>query len=311
MRRSRERERRRRARLRRRLGGATGLLVIAGIIALLALSGGARQNVARAVTPHPPAEPSSLAPFPAQLAGDGLRPGGLATIRRLISLGSTVYCGGTRGREVALTFDDGPGVYTHLALRKLRRAHQRATFFVVGKSIDAWPGYLRPESGVAALGDHTFTHSNLVTLSPQRVTTEIARTRAMIERGTGQRVLLFRPPYGARDAAVNRIVHGLGLLDIMWSVDSADSLGATYAAIIRNVQLGLRPGAIIEMHDNRGQTIRALTALLPVLRARHLRSVSVLQLLADDPPSAAALRRGAGGCGPYPRAPARAGRRAE
>jgi peptidoglycan/xylan/chitin deacetylase (PgdA/CDA1 family) len=119
---------------------------------------------------------------------------------------------------------------------------------------------------------------------------------------------LFRPPYGARDRIVDIIVRRLGMLDIMWSVDSADSLGANYAGIIRNVTQGLHPGAIIEMHENRGQTIRALTALLPELRRRHLHSVSVLSLLATDPPSTAQLRRGEAGCGQ----PARvAGRAAE
>ena len=229
---------------------------------------------------------------------DGLTPAGLATIRRLIAVGRPVYCGGPRGREVALTFDDGPGVYTHLALRKLREARERATFFVVGRSIAAWPGYLRPESRLAALGDHTFTHRDLETLPASTVAAELADTRAMVERATHQPVLLFRPPYGAHDALVDRIVRRLGLLEVMWSVDSADSQGAGYRGIIRNVEQGLRPGAVIEMHENRGQTIRALTTLLPVLHRRRLRAVSVLQLLADDPPSRAALARGEAACGP-------------
>jgi peptidoglycan/xylan/chitin deacetylase (PgdA/CDA1 family) len=299
MRRARERQRRRLRRLRRRSAGALGLLIAAAAAVFLALPGASHRGVARAVTP--------VSVLPAAAAGAprvtrspaGLGAAGLATIRRLIALGHTIYCGGHRGREVAFTFDDGPGVYTHLALRKLRAARERATFFVVGKSIVAWPGFLRPESAVAALGDHTFTHRDLVVLSSSVVRSEIADTRAMIERATHEPVLLFRPPYGAHDAAVDGVVHRLGLLEVMWSVDSADSLGANYAGIIRNVERGLHPGAIIEMHENRGQTIRALTTLLPALRARHLRSVSVLQLLADDPPSNSELRRGEAGCGSH------------
>jgi peptidoglycan/xylan/chitin deacetylase (PgdA/CDA1 family) len=86
------------------------------------------------------------------------------------------------------------------------------------------------------------------------------------------------------------------LLEILWSDDSADSLGATWAGIIRNVEAGLRPGEIILMHENRGQTIRALTTLLPELRRRHLRSVSLPELFASDPPSAAQVREGSRGC---------------
>src|SRR5436853_6786668 len=51
-------------------------------------------------------------------------------LRRLAALGLPVYCGGRRGNMVALTFDDGPGPYTRLAIRKLRAHHDRATFFV-------------------------------------------------------------------------------------------------------------------------------------------------------------------------------------
>ncbi len=80
-------------------------------------------------------------------------------------------------------------------------------------------------------------------------------------------------------------------------MDSADSLGANYAGIIRNVEAGLHPGSIILMHENRGQTIRALTTLLPVLAQRHLRSVSLPELLYADPPSARQLRLGPAGCG--------------
>ncbi len=82
----------------------------------------------------------------------------------------------------------------------------------------------------------------------------------------------------------------------MWSVDSGDSLGADWNGIIRNVEAGLHPGAIILMHENRGQTIRALTTLLPELRRRHLRSVSLPELFATDPPSVAQVERGEAAC---------------
>ncbi len=218
-------------------------------------------------------------------------------IQRLIRLGLPVYCGGHRGRELAFTFDDGPGIYTHDALRKLAAARQRATFFVVGRSIEAWPGYLSREARLGAIGDHTFTHHDLLMMSRAAAHQELAATRRLIERGSRRQVVLFRPPYGARDASVDAIARSLGLLEVLWSVDSADSLGANYRGIIHNVELGMRPGAIIEMHENRGQTIRALDTLLPALARRHLRSVSLVQLMTSDPPSLTQLRRGQAGCG--------------
>ncbi len=225
---------------------------------------------------------------------------GNATIRRLAALGLPVYCAGSRGRALSFTFDDGPGVYTHYAVRKLGQAHEHATFFAVGRSITAWPGWLSRELTVGTLGDHTFTHADLLGLPAAGVASELGRDKRLIEQQSGQPVDLFRPPYGAQDAAVNRTARRLGLLDIMWSMDSRDSLGANAAAIVKNVMSDLRPGAIILMHENRGQTIKALRTLLPMLHRRHLRSVSLPELIATDPPSAAEIRRGISACGVRP-----------
>jgi peptidoglycan/xylan/chitin deacetylase (PgdA/CDA1 family) len=222
---------------------------------------------------------------------------GSAAIRRLIRLGLPIYCAGHRGNAVAFTFDDGPGPYTYRALRKLARAGERATFFVVGRSADNFPGYLPRELKVAAIGDHTYTHPALTALSPSMVTWQLEHTAQKIKADSGEHVELFRPPYGLHSAVVDRIARRLGLLEVLWSVDSADSLGANYAQIIRNVEAGLRPGAIILMHENHGQTMRALSTLLTELHRRHLRSVSVPELLAVDPPSASQVRKGQAGCG--------------
>ena len=143
---------------------------------------------------------------------------------------------------LAFTVDDGPGVYTHYAVKKLTEAHEQASFFVVGKSIEAWPGWLTRELKVGTLGDHTFTHADLLELAPSQVASELETNKQLIERDSGQPVDLFRPPYGAQDPAVNRIARQLGLLDIMWSMDSRDSLGANWAGIIENVESRLASG---------------------------------------------------------------------
>jgi peptidoglycan/xylan/chitin deacetylase (PgdA/CDA1 family) len=223
---------------------------------------------------------------------------GYAHIRQLARLGLPIYCGALRGNEVAFTFDDGPGPYTYLALRKLQAAGERATFFVVGRAMSYFPGWLPREQAVAAIGDHTYHHPDLQLMGDAEINSEILSTARMIRAQIGQRPYLFRPPYGARDTRVDRLVKRLGLLDIMWSMDSRDSLGADWRGIIRNVEAGLRPGAIILMHENHGQTIRALAPLLSELHRRHLRSVSLPELFATDAPSVAQVRRGLDGCGP-------------
>ena len=290
-----------RARRRRQQTAALGTLLAALIAAIVVVivignTGAANPHQAQAGAPKPVVDARAVKPD--RLTALEVR--GNATIRRLAALALPVYCGGPRGHDLAFTFDDGPGVYTHYAVKKLTQAHERATFFVVGKSIEAWPGWLQRELKIATLGDHTFTHADLLELSPAEVTSELESNKQLIERESGQPVDLFRPPYGAQDAAINQIARRLGLLDIMWSMDSRDSLGANWAGIIQNVESDLRPGAIILMHENRGQTIRALTTLLPVLRQRHLRSVSLPELFATDPPSRAQLRQGLSGCLGHP-----------
>jgi peptidoglycan/xylan/chitin deacetylase (PgdA/CDA1 family) len=299
--------RRREQRARRRRRRQATALALAGVAAAAALvivlsAGGSaprRRHRLRV------AGPAAVSLRRTQRGEGGLKAvmaAGNAEIRRLIALGVPVYCGGHWGNEVAFTFDDGPGVYTHLALRKLRQAHERATFFDVGKSINGWPGYLPKEESLATIGDHSYTHPDLEGLSPADVTSQLKRTAQLITAQSGQGVDLWRPPYEATNPAINRIAQHLGLLLILWSIDSADSLGANWAQIIRRVETGLQPGAIVELHENRGQTIRALTTLLPYLHRRHLRSVSVPELLAADPPSVAMLRRGWTACDERPSA---------
>ena len=218
-------------------------------------------------------------------------------VRQLVALGKPIYCAGSRGNEVALTFDDGPGPYTRLVLAKLRKHGVHATFFVVGRNIPLDAGATRQERALGAVGDHTFTHPLLTAMSTGEAEAEIVRTQHALARSSGGRVFLFRPPYGGRNPSIDAIARAHGLLDIIWTVDSADSLGANYAQIGRNVIGGLRPGAIVLMHENHGQTVRAMPSIFAALQRKHLRAVSVPQLLSDDPPSIGRVEAGGAGCG--------------
>jgi len=299
-RRARKRQRRRRRRI---ITTCVTLAVVAGAavagVAALRPSGHAPASPVsvpqtRAAKPTLSAPASPVAATPAQNVSAAAS---AETIQRLVRLGRPIYCAGPTGNAVAFTFDDGPGPYTGAAIRKLARTGERATFFVVGRSMNNFPGYLPRELNVAAIGDHTFTHPQLTALPASMVTFQLEHTAQMIHAQSGEHVELFRPPYGLHNAVVDRIAQHLGLLEILWNVDSADSLGANWAQIIKTVEAGLRPGAIILMHENHGQTMRALDALIPILKRRHLRSVSIAQLLAIDPPSTAQVLRGEAGCG--------------
>jgi peptidoglycan/xylan/chitin deacetylase (PgdA/CDA1 family) len=221
----------------------------------------------------------------------------IAAVERLVRYGLPLFCGARSKRVVALTFDDGPGPYTGLAIRKLRQNHLRATFFLVGKQIRAYPGGARREKPVAAMGDHSLTHPFLPALAQPEMVQEIAGAKTLIEHATREPVVLFRPPYEGRTPAIDSEAKALGMLEVLWNVDSGDSLGTEYAGIEHNVLAGLHPGSIILMHENRGQTIRALPTIFAALERDHLRAVTVPELVEQDRPSLTQLRAGGHGCG--------------
>jgi len=276
------------------------ILLAVGALAVLAVVALGRSGHPRGPT-TPTAgstgDGASVAPGSSRPRAVTSGPSQTAAVRRLAALGLPLYCAGRRGDMVALTFDDGPGPYTNLAIRKLERHGARATFFLVGRNLGLVPGAVRRERKLGAVGDHTWTHPLLTQLTPASAESEIVRTQIAVAQDSGAPVDLFRPPYGGRNQAVDQIARRHGMLEVLWTVDSADSLGADYAGIARNVIAGLHGGSIILMHENRGQTIRALLQILPEIERRHLHAVSVPELLAKDPPSVAQLRAGPMGCG--------------
>jgi peptidoglycan/xylan/chitin deacetylase (PgdA/CDA1 family) len=298
------RARRRRTVRLQRAGAGLLSLVLAAVVAALLLSAGAShgRGRTRSGTLRMSARAHALTGYEARRRAEARaaaleNAGDTPQLRRLIAMGRPIYCGGRRGHEVALTFDDGPGVYTRLALHKLREHHMAATFFIVGRNIPLVPGATRAERAMGDVGDHTFTHPLLTALAPAEAEYEIVRTKHALEKASGGPVILFRPPYGGFNSTIDRIARDNGLAEILWTVDSADSLGANYAGIEHNVITGLHPGAIILMHENHGQTIRALPAIFVAIRRKGLVPVSVPRLLTNDPPSTRQVKEGSTGCG--------------
>jgi peptidoglycan/xylan/chitin deacetylase (PgdA/CDA1 family) len=212
-------------------------------------------------------------------------PAQLPTLQRLIQSARPVYCAGPRGHSFALTFDDGPSPYTEGIVRVLRRAHARATFFDVGSRIGLWPSAARASLMVGEIGNHTWSHAHLLTLSPRDTHHELVWTQGAIRHAVGPTPLLFRPPYEQADAADDLLARQLGLLDVRWSVDSGDSrVGATKRSVIRAALAGLRPGAIILMHDPHPTTPAIARVVLRAAARKELRAVTVSTLLARQPP---------------------------
>ncbi len=211
-------------------------------------------------------------------------------VQRFVRLGLPVYCGGRLGNFVALTFDDGPGPYTQQTMQILKAWGDRATFFLVGKKLQYSPELPPQEAAMGAIGDHTWDHIPLPNLPPLQQRSEIVRTKTALATSTGTQILMFRPPMEEHSSSLDSLVISLGMLQVMWSADSQDSAGVNEEEFLSNVRAGLRPGAIILMHENRGTTLAGLEAILQDIRGLGLKTVTVPELLALDPPTPAQVR---------------------
>jgi peptidoglycan-N-acetylglucosamine deacetylase len=196
--------------------------------------------------------------------------------------------GTPRARDIALTFDDGPGPYTPGILAALEREHVRATFFAIGAMFRYFSAStVREVHDGDVIGDHTETHPELAALSAHEQHEQLFEQIARLELLDAPRPHLFRPPYGSFNATTLHELHNLRLLMVLWSVDTGDYLKPGVPAIVQRVLAGARPGAIILMHDgggDRSQTIAALPVMIRELRARGYRLVTVPELLMNDPP---------------------------
>ena len=142
-----------------------------------------------------------------------------------------------------------------------------------------------------AFGDHTWDHVMMTGRSQASFDGEIGRTRRAVERVTHRPVNLFRPPYGRHDAALDAYVRQQGMLEILWTIDSADSQGANADRIYRTVRKTLSAGDIVLLHDNRGTTESALPRILDLIAKRGLTPVTVPELLTQDPPTDRQVRQ--------------------
>ncbi len=207
-------------------------------------------------------------------------------ITQLLQRGQPVFCGNDRGNAVALTFDDGPGPYTEQVLALLRGAGARATFFLVGNRLQDWPSAARDDASVGTVGNHTWSHPHLPALPRWLVWLELSRTQWADAASTGKTPRLFRSPYEQRSPMTDEVAASLGLLQVLWSVDSRDDVpNARATHVARTVLAGLRPGAIVLMHDIHPWTLQALPQILRAIRLRGLRAVTVPELLALQPPA--------------------------
>ena len=198
---------------------------------------------------------------------------------------------GDDGDEVALTFDDGPNdAATPQLLDVLARHGVRATFFNMGNFARERPEIVRQVAAAGHLvGNHSMSHPRLSTEPAARLRQELRDCNALLEDITGQAVIFFRPPFGARRRMVMRVGRELGLTPVLWNVTGYDWNPIGVEGILSNLENGIAQnrrdgrGSNLLLHDGghrgmgaaRMDTVRAVDRLLTARRGAAMRFVTV------------------------------------
>lgn len=191
---------------------------------------------------------------------------------------------------VALTFDDGPDSNTTPAiLDALQAANAKATFFCIGRHLQAHPDLARRIVLEGhELGNHSFDHSRTLNFARDgAMSTEILKGAKAVQAVTrSEKMPIYRPPVGLKSPPLARIVNRLGLKVVMWSLHARDTGGASAERIASRVLQKIKPGDIVVMHDGhdlagrtRSEIVEAVGLLLEGLQAKGLQPVTVSQLL--------------------------------
>ena len=194
---------------------------------------------------------------------------------------------------VAITYDDGPGAETNRLLDKLKAKNAHASFMVVAPSAEQHPELLkRMKAEGHTIGNHTKSHRQLNTLSPEQVSQEIDAGNAAIKKATGQSTRWVRPPYGATNATVDQVTRDKGVSQALWDVDTVDWKDRNSEHVCSSAVQGARAGSIVLMHDIHPTTVDAADCVIDGLRAKGLEPVSLDRLLRTPVPGKRYYARG-------------------
>ncbi|EIT86424.1 polysaccharide deacetylase family sporulation protein PdaB [Fictibacillus macauensis ZFHKF-1] len=187
-------------------------------------------------------------------------------------------------KEVAITFDDGPNpAYTNEILDTLKKYDAKATFFLVGRNVARHPAIVKREVAEGhELGNHTYTHP--YRLPPSAYKKEIDATEKLIEQYQKNQVKLFRPPGGTLNKPIINytIKKGYKILLWSWHQDPRDWMHPSASSIATHVVSHVRNGDVILLHDaggNRQETVKAVKMILPILKKKGYKFVTVSQLM--------------------------------
>lgn len=179
-------------------------------------------------------------------------------------------------KVVALTFDDGPSIYTIDIINTLRELDACATFFVLGNKVEAYIDTLKLSLKYGnELGNHSYNHKWLSRLSITGFIDQIEKTQNIIKSNLDYLPLYLRPTYGSVN---NRMRKNTDLKIILWNVDTKDWKIKNVDRIVEKATTNIKDGDIILMHDVYKRTSKALIKIIPILKEQGFQFVTISEL---------------------------------
>lgn len=189
----------------------------------------------------------------------------------------------TSRKVVALTFDDGPKDFTGRLLDVLKDKGVKATFFVVGKQVEAYPDAIKRmvEEG-HEVENHTYSHRALEFLSEREIVQEAFRTCAVVRSITGRRTQFLRPPGGREGKRLPDVMRKFGMSSVFWTGNMGNVEGTTREKLLNYALETAQPGAILLMHNVEIVTLLALPDIIDRLRAEGYEFVTMSEIVTQD-----------------------------
>jgi peptidoglycan-N-acetylglucosamine deacetylase len=193
---------------------------------------------------------------------------------------------------LALTYDDGPNdPWTGRLLDVLARHDVHATFFMLGRFVTERPDIARQVAAAGhVIGNHTYSHPNLIFASPARIHAQIADCDRALNDAVGEHSKLFRPPFGGRRPDVLSRARREGYIPVMWAVSAYDWNTDPPAKVENRIARRLRGGEVILMHDgghpamgtDRSATVTATDHLVTRCKSEGYRFVTVPEMMKHE-----------------------------
>ena len=192
-----------------------------------------------------------------------------------------IYSVRTEQKKVAISFDCAWGAdYTQTLLNVMRAENVKCTFFTVRFWAEKYADYVKKISDEGhEIGSHSSTHPHMAGLSAAAIEKEIKDSAAAVEKITGKKVELFRPPFGEYNDLVIETCEKLGLFPIQWSVDSLDWKNLSAKEIESRVVNGVKNGSIVLFHNQGLHTAEALPNVIKSLKNKGYEFVPIGELI--------------------------------